>query len=53
MSLRRNFRLTVGVAAMVGDRERCLAAGMDGYVSKPLNPKDLFTAIEEFVRPES
>ena len=34
--------------AMVGDRERCLAAGMDGYVSKPLQPKELFAMIEEF-----
>lgn len=32
--------------AMGGDRERCLAAGMDGYVSKPINREDLFTAIE-------
>jgi len=34
--------------AMVGDKERCLAAGMDGYVPKPLHPKELFAAIEEF-----
>ena len=32
--------------AIAGDRERCLAAGMDGYVSKPINPDDLFAAIQ-------
>jgi CheY-like chemotaxis protein len=32
--------------AMVGDRERCLEAGMDGYVSKPIKSKELFEAIE-------
>ena len=31
--------------AMKGDRERCLEAGMDGYVSKPINTKDLELAI--------
>ncbi len=31
--------------AMKGDRERCLAAGMDEYVSKPLRAKHLFEAI--------
>lgn len=33
-------------AAMKGDRERCLQAGMDDYVSKPLQPKDLFDVVE-------
>jgi two-component system, sensor histidine kinase and response regulator len=32
--------------AMTGDRERCLAAGMDGYVSKPLRADELFAAID-------
>jgi len=32
--------------AMKGDRERCLEAGMDDYVSKPLYPEELHKAIE-------
>jgi len=32
--------------ALKGDRERCLAAGMQEYVSKPIKPKALFAAIE-------
>src|SRR5262249_27044224 len=32
--------------AMVGDRDRCLRAGMDHYLSKPLDRKQLFAAIE-------
>jgi CheY-like chemotaxis protein/HPt (histidine-containing phosphotransfer) domain-containing protein len=33
--------------AMAGDRERCLDAGMDAYVAKPLKSKELFQVIEE------
>jgi len=35
--------------AMNGDRERCLAAGMDGYIAKPVHPTDLVHAIEQFL----
>jgi two-component system sensor histidine kinase/response regulator len=35
--------------AMKGDRERCLEAGMDGYVSKPLQARELFAAIESLL----
>ena len=34
--------------AMNGDEQRCLDAGMDGYVSKPLKPAELFAADAHF-----
>jgi CheY-like chemotaxis protein/HPt (histidine-containing phosphotransfer) domain-containing protein len=35
--------------AMKGDRERCLAAGMDGYVPKPIRHQDLLETIQTLV----
>ena len=32
--------------AMKGDRERCLAAGMDEYLTKPLRPQELFDVLD-------
>jgi len=40
--------------AMKGDRERCLAAGMDGYIAKPIRPAELAEGIERLTaRPDT
>ncbi|WP_443750798.1 ATP-binding protein [Asticcacaulis solisilvae] len=35
--------------AMTGDRERCLAAGMDDYIAKPFNPEQLETVLRRLL----
>jgi CheY-like chemotaxis protein len=36
--------------AMQGDRERCLEAGMDGYVTKPINVRELFAVVDSLLK---
>jgi PAS domain S-box-containing protein len=39
--------------AMQGDKEHCLASGMDGYASKPVNPGELFFAMDNLLSGKS
>jgi CheY-like chemotaxis protein len=44
--------VAVTAFAMVGDRERILAAGFDGYISKPIAPESFVAQVECFLAPE-
>ena len=37
--------------AMVGDREKALASGCNGYIEKPINPETFISQIERFLSP--
>jgi two-component system cell cycle response regulator len=41
--------LAVTAFAQVGDRERALAAGFDGYISKPIEPETFVRQVEAFL----
>ena len=57
MRLRQQEKLTadhqavVAMTALVmkGDRERCMAAGMDGYLSKPIRPQELDGVLDRYL----
>jgi len=40
--------IAMTASAMKGDRERCLDSGMDGYLSKPVEPKQLYQTLDQF-----
>ncbi len=42
--------LAVTALALVGDREKMLAAGFDGYLSKPINPETFVREVEAFLK---
>jgi len=37
--------------AMIGDRQRCLDVGMNDYVSKPVDPEELFSTLVKWIKP--
>lgn len=50
-ALQRTPIVAVTSYAMVGDREKSLEAGCNGYIEKPINPDTFVAEIGRFVRP--
>jgi two-component system, cell cycle response regulator len=44
--------LAVTASAMVGDRDKVIAAGFDGYISKPITPESFVPEVESYLTRE-
>ena len=44
--------IALTTASQPGVREKCLAAGMDDYLTKPVSPRDLYAAVEKYLGSE-
>ena len=44
--------VAVTASAMVGDRERIVAAGFDGYIQKPIDPERFISEVQRFLPAE-
>jgi CheY-like chemotaxis protein len=44
--------VAVTALAMIGDEDRILAAGFDGYLTKPIDPTTFVADVEQFLAPE-
>lgn len=51
-STRRVPLVAVTALAMVGDRDKLLSAGFDGYIAKPIEPEKFVVQVESFLPPE-
>jgi signal transduction histidine kinase/CheY-like chemotaxis protein len=49
---KRTAIVSLSASAMVGDLERFLASGMDGYLAKPFSAEELYATVRDFTKPE-